>query len=196
MAVFVVASIVITAVAPPNTFLRKGGAPTQQIDLLGAETELEPFEVYHRHAFRIEARSFEKAGKRMEKGRPFIFAWKSEDEADDEAIKEIRDWHYMLRFAIEQERMKHESEEEKKEEEEASKRERGISKEGGFLTENPLMNKTAAALLSAAPAAPPKAAAHSLSGSQGISERISGNAEGRCSDVRNWAAPRAGQRTV
>lgn len=48
--------------------------PTQSIDLLSTETELEPFEVYNMHAFRIETDSWKKKGDDINQRRPFIFA--------------------------------------------------------------------------------------------------------------------------
>ena len=76
---------------------------TQMIELMGGVTELEPFEVYDRHTFRVEARKHVKDGKTIDEERPFIFASALEESADGpESLKrDVDDWHYMFKFAVE-----------------------------------------------------------------------------------------------
>jgi hypothetical protein len=76
---------------------------TYCIDLVRAATELEAFDVYGRHAFRVEAKSYQKDGKTVEEDRPFIFGSAlDQDKNQLEGLKrDVDDWHYMFKFAIE-----------------------------------------------------------------------------------------------
>ena len=81
---------------------------TQAIDLLGGDTEIEPYEVYDRHAFRVEARNYQKDGKDVADSRPFIFssALDPEKHQMEQLKRDVDDWHYFFKFAIEHTNMK------------------------------------------------------------------------------------------
>jgi hypothetical protein len=60
---------------------------TQFIELLGGQTELEPYDIYDRHSFRVEALTYEKEGKSMSDNRPFVFASALDSTQGLEALK-------------------------------------------------------------------------------------------------------------
>jgi len=77
---------------------------TQVLNLAGGTADLEPHGVYDRHTFRVEAQSYAKEGKTyVDEGRPFIFtsALDPDKIPDSELKRDIDDWHFMFKFAVE-----------------------------------------------------------------------------------------------
>jgi len=84
-------------------------AHTQVLNLAGGVVELEPHGVYDRHTFRVEVPSYTKEKKEyVDEGRPFIFssALDPDKTPDSELMRDVDDWHFMFKFALESSSLK------------------------------------------------------------------------------------------